>query len=263
MIYTVVNMDDHPDDELPASIAAAWGRARRPTKGPSPGLGLDRIVAAGLRVAQRDGLAAVSMARVAQELGASTMSLYRYVGAKDELLDLMVDTALGRPPAPAVSGDGWRPALERWAWTYHERLREHPWALRIPIKGPPVAPNGVAWLEAGLHALAGTGLDDSAKASTILLLSGYVRSEATLTADLVAAGLIDDAAMVGYSRTLRSLADPDRFPAINAVLDSGVFDRADDPDDEFAFGLERIFAGVQALIDSIRSSRRPRARRPR
>lgn len=256
-------MDDQPDENLPASIVAAWGRARRPSKGPSPGLALDRIVDAALQVAQRDGLAAVSMARVAQELGASTMSLYRYVGAKDELLDLMVDAALGRPPAPAASDDGWRAALERWAWSYHERLRRHPWALRIPIKGPPVAPNGVAWLEAGLHGLAGTGLDESAKASTILLLSGYVRNEATLTADLVAAGLIGDAAMAGYSRALRSLADADRFPAINAVLDAGVFDRADDPDEEFAFGLERIFAGIESLIDSMPPPRKPQARKPR
>ena len=64
---------------LPATIAAAWGLRARPGKGPKPGLSLERIVAAAIRVATADGLAAVSMSRVAAELGAATMSLYRYV----------------------------------------------------------------------------------------------------------------------------------------------------------------------------------------
>ena len=79
------------------------------------------------------------------------MSLYRYVAAKDELLALMVDAALddaARAAAPA--GEGWRDGLSRWAWTYHDALRRHPWVLRIPISGPPVTPNQVAWLEDGL-----------------------------------------------------------------------------------------------------------------
>ena len=55
-------------------------------------------------------------------------------------------------------------------------------------------------------------------------------------------------AMRGYRDTLRGLTDADRFPALHALLDAGVFDRADPPDDEFAFGLERILDGVEALI---------------
>ena len=64
---------------------------------------------------------------------------------------------------------------------------------------------------------------------------------------LDAAGTPHDA-MRGYRDTLRGLTDADRFPALHALLDAGVFDRADPPDDEFAFGLERILDGVEALI---------------
>ena len=99
--------------ELPASIEAAWGVRDRPHKGPKPGLSLPRIVEAGVRVAAAEGLAAVSMSRVAAELGASTMSLYRYVSAKDELLDLMVDAAWG-PPPPLEPGQHWRDGLTRY-----------------------------------------------------------------------------------------------------------------------------------------------------
>src|SRR5271156_3032527 len=69
---------------LPASIELAWGLGERPRRGPKPGLTLERIVAAGIRVAMTDGLGSVSMGRIAAELGGSTMSLYRYVRAKDD-----------------------------------------------------------------------------------------------------------------------------------------------------------------------------------
>jgi AcrR family transcriptional regulator len=206
-----------------------------------------RIVEAGVNVASTEGLAAVSMARVAEALGTSTMSLYRYVAAKDELLSLMVDAALGPPPAP-VPDPGWRKALADWAWAYHQRLSAHPWAVRVPITEPPTMPNQVAWMERALWSLRDTGLSEEEKASVLLLLSGYVRNDATLTAELTASGFISDQAMLGYSRRLATLTDPDRFPSLHAVLKAGVFDRADPPEKEFAFGLERILDGVETHI---------------
>ena len=96
---------------LPGSVAAAWGVRERSHKGPKPALSLGRIVDAAVRVADAEGLDAVSMGRVAAELGAAPMSLYRHVSAKEELLTLMVDAARGRPrtvrtPARA-GGPGW------------------------------------------------------------------------------------------------------------------------------------------------------------
>ncbi|HEY7631205.1 MAG TPA: TetR/AcrR family transcriptional regulator [Thermoleophilaceae bacterium] len=239
--------DDNQTSGLPASIEASWGLRERPTKGPKPGLTLARIVDAAVEIARDEGLAAVSMARVAKALGVSTMSLYRYVEAKDELLDLMADAAIGPPPARAGEDEGWRAGLERWASGYHDRLREHVWALEVPISGPPTTPNAVAWLEDGLRSLGETGLPEDEKASVVLVLSGYVRSEAILTAGLVAAHGRSDV-MSGYAPLLRRLTDPQRFPALHQLLDAGVFDEGDDPDDEFRFGLERILDGVDVLV---------------
>lgn len=232
---------------VPPSLATAWGLRERPARGPKPSLSLSRIVQAGVDIASTEGLPAVSMARVAQELGASTMSLYRYVTAKEELLTLMVDAALGPPPAPDPDED-WREGLTRWTWGYHERLSAQPWAVRVPISGPPTTPNQVAWMERALWTMRDIGLTEDQKASVLLLLSGYVRNEATLTVELTVAGFISDEAMIGWSRLLRSLTDPDRFPALHALLESGVFDRADPPEKEFAFGLERILDGIEALL---------------
>lgn len=242
---------------LPASIETAWGLRERPGKGPRPGLSLERIVAAGVRVAAAEGLAAVSMSRVATDLGASTMSLYRYVAAKDELLTLMMDAAAGPPPADLPRpGETWRDGLSRWAWAYRAILHEHPWIVRIPISGPPAAPNNVAWLERALRCLRGTGLAEGEKVQVILLLSGYVRSEAALFADLADAARAADRAVqdaaAGYGRLLARLIDPDRFPALTEAVVAHAFD--DDPDDpegpdaDFVFGLERILDGVDVLV---------------
>jgi AcrR family transcriptional regulator len=240
-------MASEDDTGLPASIEAAWGRRARPTKGPRPGLSLERIVGAAVGLAASEGLGAVSMSRVAAELGSSPMSLYRYVAAKDELLALMVDAAVGAPPPAAPGGEDWRAGLSRWAWAYHDALRRHPWVVRIPISGPAVTPNATAWLEDGLRSLRDTGLAEPEKLSVMLLVSGYVRNEATLTADIGAAA--GGEIMPGWGRLLTQLTDADAFPALHAALGSEAFAQDDDPDDEFAFGLERVLDGIGVLVD--------------
>lgn len=236
---------------VPANIAAAWGLRERPGKGPKPGLTLDGIVAAGIRVAAADGIGAVSMSRVAAEAGASTMALYRYVRAKDELLELMMDAAIGDPPEFDRTA-GWRAGLTAWAMSCRDLYVAQPWTLRVPVSGPPATPHQLAWLDAGLAAMAGTGLPEEHKLSTILLLSGYVRSEATVAVDMLAAvQAVDsslDEAISAYGKLLKLLVDPARFPALGRVIEAGVFDQADDPYDEFAFGLDRILDGVGLLI---------------
>jgi AcrR family transcriptional regulator len=237
---------DSDEALLPPSIELAWGLRERGTRGPKPGLTLDRIVAAGIKVALTQGIGALSMARLASELGVGTMSLYRYVAAKDELLSLMVDTGLGSPPAADTSED-WRGGLTRWAVGVRDAYRRHPWSLRVPISGPPLGPNNVAWLETALRALADTPLSEQQKLSCILLLSGFVRNDATLTADFAAGGA-DEPGQPRYGTVLSQLIDAAGFPALHRAVASGALDDADDINAEFDFGLERILDGIEALI---------------
>ena len=74
---------------LPPGLDLLWGRRGRGQRGPKPGLSVDAIVAAAIRIADAEGLEAVSMAQVAEQLGFTTMSLYRHVTSKEELLQLM------------------------------------------------------------------------------------------------------------------------------------------------------------------------------
>ncbi|MFD0787111.1 TetR/AcrR family transcriptional regulator C-terminal domain-containing protein, partial [Micromonospora azadirachtae] len=140
------------------------------------------------------------------------------------------------------------------AWAERAALHRHPWVVRVPISGPPITPSQLSWLEDGLRCLAGTGLGESEKVSVKLLLTGYVRNDALLTAQLreasAASGRQPDEIMPEYGQLIARVADPARFPALHAVIRAGVLDQDDGPDDEFVFGLERLLDGVETLIRS-------------
>ncbi|WP_331461197.1 TetR/AcrR family transcriptional regulator [Micromonospora tarapacensis] len=239
--------------ELPENIALAWGLRERPSRGPKRSLSLDQVIAAGIQVAQAEGLPAVSMSRVAAELGVATMSLYRYVPTKQDLLDLMVDIAFGPPPRPRGPDEGWRPALARWGEGNLVALRRQPWMRHVPISGPPINPNQVRWMEYGLAALRGTGLRAAERISTIMLVSGYARSWATLTADLAEAaartGRTPEEVGLRYWQQLAVVTAPGPYPAIHELLSEDDEDDGD-IDAEWRFGLDRVLDGVAMLIEA-------------
>ena len=209
-------------------------------------------------LADREDLAGATLPKVAKALGFTPMSLYRYVGSKDELLVLMRDSALGRPPATGQPADDWREHLRRWATALRALYRDRPWLARVPISGPPSGPNELAWLEAGLHALRSTGLDWSQKVGSLTLLSGYTRHATLLSQDLAQGrGADRDQATAEreYARILAELLDPADYSETAQLFASGHFDvpaapNADDPvlDEHFTFGLERILDGIAAAV---------------
>lgn len=151
-----------------------WAPPRRPTRGPKPALSAERIVDTGIALADTDGLDAVSMQRVADELGFTKMSLYRYFRSKTELIAVMIDTALGPPPAPGRARSR-RRQLHDWTIGLHDAAMVHPWALQAAV-GPRVfGPNELGWLESGLRPLAGSTLTGAERLDTVVLLIGHVR----------------------------------------------------------------------------------------
>jgi AcrR family transcriptional regulator len=241
---------DPPDEpqrpQLPPSLELLWGLREAGSRGPRRGLTLARIVDAGISVAQAEGVGALSMARIAKELDVGTMSLYRYVASKDELLTAMVDTALGAPP-PSAAEEDWRAGLTRWAVGVRDAYRSQPWSLRVPISGPPLGPNNVAWLDNALAALAETPLAEQDKLSCVLLVSGFVRNDVTLALDFAqASGGAPQ--MPGYGQLLARLTTAQERPSLHRAIASGSLDDPDDPDAEFNFGLTRILDGIAALI---------------
>lgn len=241
---------------LPASFEMAWGVRDRPTKGPKRGLSLEQIVDAGIHVANTEGIGGVSMGRIAKELGASAMSLYRYVASKDELLALMIDGAFGRVDTEVPAEGTWRERLKWWAEVELDGYRQFPWILRIPVTSAPIMPNQLWFMELGLRALGGTGLEEDEKLSVILLVTSFTRSFAMLNSDLSEAFGKEDPTMARvmprYGELIKKLTSAEDYPALHAVVDAGTFDSEDeefeDLDYDFRFGLERVLDGVEALI---------------
>jgi AcrR family transcriptional regulator len=274
---------------LPPGIDLLWGRRERGKRGPRPGLSADAIVEAAIRLADAEGLEAVSMARLAAELGFTTMSLYRYVTNKDELLQLMWNAStLGpadMPPdslAPGGTGSllgegSWRDRMRRWAVVQREVLDRHPWITQMPMATPPVGPNSMLFVEHGFAAMDGTGLTDLDKLSVIGLLSSYTLSEARMAADAMRAGQAAQAAMAGaetgagaepagteaetdglpdapepppgFDALLRELVDEPTYPRLYHLAWSPDPGTQRSEREEFLFGVDLILDGIQALID--------------
>ena len=175
------------------------------------------------------------------------MSLYRYVSAKDDLLTLMFDSAIGAPPGIDPAVHDWRAGLTLWAEGVRGAYRRHPWSLRVPITAPPLGPNNVAWLDAALAAQTNTPLSEQEKLSTVLLISGFVRNEATLSADL-ASGSGGDQVMPKYGDMLAAVLPTTGYSALRQAIASGALSDDDDIDNEFEFGLHRILDGIDMLI---------------
>jgi hypothetical protein len=165
----------------------------------------------------------------------------------------MLDAGTGPPPAFPDPSIGWRDGLTLWARAVREAMMRSPWVVHLPISGPPITPQQIAWLEQALRFLRDTKLHESEKMSVVLLISGYVWRDTTLAIDMQNASGPDDKwprVTANYGKTLNRLLDPADFPALTATIASGIFDGPSDFEDEFDFGLERIFDGVGVLVAS-------------
>src|ERR1700752_1696597 len=193
------------DEPLPRALEILW-RDPQPTRR-SRGGRRERIGGAPIELVEAEGLSALSMARLAERLGCGTMSLYRHVANKDELVTFMLSTAPEPPPTPADASD-WRGALTDWAGGLWDVYHRHPWILQTAAAGPPADPGQLAWLDAGLAAMGGTGLSERDKRAAVMVLLHYCRGAAAL--DIGAA----DVDGPGYPSLLRRVRNDDRFPAL-------------------------------------------------
>ena len=259
---------------LPPGLDLLWGRREPGRRGPQRGLSVDDIVAAAIAIADGEGLEALSMARVAKELGFTPMALYRYVTSKDELLQLMWNASAKDAEQLVLEGDGWRAQLRYWAIVQREIVDRHPWITQMPMAAPPLAPNSLAFVELGLEALDRTGLADADKLRVIGLISSYTLSEARMANDERRAEEEQGAPAWTYDALLRELADEATYPRLYKIAwtppDSGDGPAGGGPDnggpdsggpdsggpagppserEEFLFGIDRILDGIAAYMD--------------
>lgn len=235
---------------LPKNLVLLYEPRDAHRRGPRPALTLDRVVRAAIDIADADGLAGVSMSKVAESLGYTTMSLYRYVRSKEELLLLMADAA-NREQPPVARPESWRAGLAEWTTAIFSTYRRHPWLLQVPMSTPPAGPAQLLWMEAGLQNLAEVAIPVGSKLQIIQLLHGYARGEAQLSTDL-GSGPQDADTTAHYGDILRTVVDPATQPALAELVSSGIFDGPTEYDEEvdFRFGLNTILDGVAQLVES-------------
>ncbi|GAA2122518.1 TetR/AcrR family transcriptional regulator [Glycomyces algeriensis] len=240
---------------VPDELARLWRIASESRLGRPAKLDVGRVVDAAVALADREGLAAATLPKVAESLGVTKMSLYRHAGSKDELLALMQDAAAGPVPSSLDGTGPWRERLRLWANEQRAVLARHPWIATAPVSGPPRGPNLIGWFDAGLRTLRLTGLDWGAKVGAVMLVGEYVRGNAQLAQGLEAArsdtGQDQAAAEQAYGRAMAALVSPERFPDAAALFASATFEDtgADTAQHDFDFGLDLILDGVAAAIE--------------
>jgi AcrR family transcriptional regulator len=164
-----------------------WARPEPAARRPK--FSREQIAAAALEIADAEGFEAVSMRRIAARLGAGTMSLYRYIATKADLLALIDDALRGEALAPEPLPAGWREALTLVARQTRDAYLRHPWAVRVLPGGPAAdttlaGPNGLRHAEQSLAALASAPLDMDAKADLLAIVDDYVFGHLLHAADL-------------------------------------------------------------------------------
>ena len=242
----------------PRTMALLWGLRKRSTRGPRQGLSVEEIVRVAVEAADEEGLAALSMRRVAERLGVTAMSLYTYVPGKAELVDVMLDAVVGEM-VEADHGDnaggGWRDNLEAVARRNWDLYHRHAWMLQVSaMSRPPLGPNAIAKYDQELRAVDGIGLSEVEMDSVVSLLAGYVQGVARASVEASQAehrtGMTDDEWWSANAPLLEKVFDPDRYPTAARVgpVAGAAYEAAYDPDFAFEFGLQRILDGVEALV---------------
>jgi len=214
----------------------------------------DRVVRAAVRIADTEGLSGLSMRRLAGELGMPTMSLYRHVTGREELLLFMMESifAGNSPPGLSPETDGWRACVEALARLQWAMYRRHPWlAQAINFTRPLLAPRAMAHTEWTMRALDGHGLAPDVLFLAAVTVANYIRGTAVNLEDEAQAqqetGLTDHEWLDGQQARLGEILDSGHYPLLTrAVTDESL---EFDVDRLMEFGLQRLLDGLAPVLE--------------
>jgi AcrR family transcriptional regulator len=229
------------EQDAPPIFDLLWAPERAGKRGRRPSLSREALVHVAIELADTDGIAAVTMHRLAALMDSRAMSLYRYVPSKDVLLELMWDSAMADPPK--LGSGRWRSKLTRWAMASFERLEQHPWLIELVESVRSVGPQWTGWLDAGLAATATLPLNAGEKLAVLTVVDGHMRTTARLRFGVKA----NPQWAADFGRMLQRSASDDAYPTLGAMVRRGEFSAPGmSMDQMFEFGLDRILDGIEA-----------------
>ena len=236
------------------TLQLLWRTTTNSQHGPRRGLSVDIVVEAATALADAEGLAALTMRRVAQTLGVVPMTLYTYVPAKAELIDLMVDAAYQAMPRAETSSQPWRERVTAIANENKRLFEQHPWVAAVSTARPPLGPGQMAKYEHELSALDGLGLDDVTMDDCLTYLLTFIQASARATADARPArhdSAMDDQAWWEANAPLfAQVFDEHAYPTAARVgaAAGAAHGSAYDPQHAYNFGLQRVLDSLNILI---------------
>jgi AcrR family transcriptional regulator len=203
-----------------------------------------RVLDAAVALADRDGVGALSMRKLAQELGVEAMSLYHHVAGKDAILDGIVDVVFGEIELPSGDG-GWKAAMRRRAISAREALRRHPWATALMESRSTPGPANLRHHDAVLGVLRNAGFSVELAAHAYSLLDAYIYGfalqESSLPFDTP-----EETAQVASS--IMDGFPADAFPYLTEIAVEHVLQPGYDYGNEYRFGLELILDGLERAL---------------
>jgi len=229
----------------------ARGRPRS-LRGPQPAYSRDQIAAAAVKIADAEGIEAVSMRRIAGELGSGATSLYRYITKKDELLDLMSEAVLEVERLPKPSGN-WRADLRKIAYHMRAMSLRHPWTVGISTSRSALGPNTLRCLELTLRVIDNLGLDiDEMLVISNMLFTfvrGYAAGEIAEREASRRSGLNREQWMRSRAEHTKAILRTGKYPMFARVVkDARAPHDPDAAEHGFLMGLEHLFNGIEVRV---------------
>jgi AcrR family transcriptional regulator len=226
-----------------------WDLPERGERGPRLRHSRAQVASAAISIADAEGIAAVTMRRLAAELGTGTMSLYNYVPAKEHLVQLMADQAAGEYVYPPSTPPDRRTAIADLARQGRDIARRHPWLLAVMQPPPPMGPCTLRYIDYFLGLLADTRLDTAAKMESIAVINGfavmYGGMQAGLDAERARTGISEEEQQAAPVKILAKAAATGTYPNLAAAL-TAPQSRPRTADRNFESCLVRLIDGALA-----------------
>lgn len=227
-----------------------WLRKERGTRGPRPAYTRKEIVAAAIKIADADGIDAVTMRRVADSIGAGTMSLYRYVDKKHDILELMYDAVQAELHLPELPTGDWRAELHEVAQRTRELSLRHPWLVTVGGTGWTYGPNVLRYLEYVLTSLDKAGMSMSLMLECVKLINNFV--EAFVVEEMrekslgERTGLTEQQRWESQEPYIRQIIDSGEYPMFARAISEGDYVEADV---RFRRGLDLVLDGIAVALE--------------
>ncbi|MEU8206211.1 TetR/AcrR family transcriptional regulator [Streptosporangium sp. NPDC049046] len=239
-----------------AEYVSIWMRPERPARGPKPVYSRAQITEAAIRIADAEGLEAATMRRIAAEIGAGAMSLYRYVPSRDDLVELMADRLMGEIDVEGMPSGDWRADLTRYADEWRAMWLRHPWIATVQRSLPGFGPSQLLLIERLMGVLdAFVSIDENLALMAMLnsYVEGAVREEISSVREFRSSGLSESEWMARSHSYVDRLVKSGEYPMFTKIVME-----ARQPhlsrDEQFRYGLRRVLDCIAAALPSTAES---------